>query len=105
MSDSVRISALSSSTTRTGSGSAAVANLIEDFGDVIDRKRLLQIGVDPIFPEREGRFGGSVWPTAVHDERGLGGGFVYLGHRHAGRNRVDVHVQQHGDRTLHRHET
>src|SRR5437763_9488876 len=105
MSDSVRISALSSSTTRTGSGSAAVANLIENTGDVIDREWFLEVRVDPIHPQSGCRFFGPARLSAVHDEGGLGTGLVHPRHRHAWRRRVHVHVEEYRNRVTHRHET
>src|SRR6267378_2696009 len=98
MSASVRISALSSSTTSTRSGSARVSNCIEHSSDFLHRKWLLQVGVNPLARYDLADFFRGVRSATIDDEGELGTRRVKDRHRHPCRNGTDVEMQQHGDR-------
>src|SRR5688572_32986978 len=104
MSASVRISALSSSTTRIGSGSAGLADIIQDSGDLIDREGLLQIRMDPLRRQIVAHLFDGSGLTTVQDEGDGRTRLVYRGYRLANRGGSEVHVEQHRERTLQRQE-
>src|SRR4051812_35110172 len=100
MSASVRISALSSSTTSTGSGSADVSDSIEDIHDLLYGERLLEICTHPGRGDLGMYFFFRFLAAAVQDDRHRGTRAVHLLDGIVHRRRSDARVQQHRDRAL-----
>src|SRR5260221_14292155 len=95
MSDSVRMSALSSSMTRIGSRLAG-AESIEHSGDVFHGEGLLEVRPDPLAGKLDGNVLLRVRLAAVQNERRAGIGVVHCSNRFADIVVPEMQMQQDG---------
>src|SRR5665213_2893569 len=100
MSASVRMSALSSSTTRIESGSAVCSNRIEHSSDARDVERLLEVAVNPVGREGPLQLVRRAGHTTIDNHGNVRIGESYGRDGGARLGTLEMHVQQHRDGML-----